>query len=263
MAGADDGGIMTTPERDRDIDFGRGLACLLMAAGHIGFHLGIPVHRPPSWPWIVISVETSVALFFMASGMNVLHFVRRNEGKRGWGPTRTFATTAVALAIFGLAYNVNRQSLGFMDLFQGIAAATFLTYIPFRRNWPTWSILTIALLLFGVSFGHTIVNTPSATTGHIVISAEEFTKSMRPGYPHGDLMARYLTLLADLRALPWWERVLFIHFSVLPWTAYALIGGVIVRLSRTRYEAVLWMIFAGSLALSFLFPQIVERHMVD
>jgi hypothetical protein len=249
--------------RDRDIDFAKGFACLCMAMGHIGFLLNIPVLRTPMWVPDVVVAEISVALFFMASGMNVLHFVDHNKEKKGWGPTKTYLITNALLFVCGFAYNINRNSLGLMDLFQGIAVACVITYIPFRRKWPTWAIVVIAIELFFISFGFSVISDAEVPHGYIVVSARQFADSLLPGYPHGDLMGNYLAMLTELTHLPLWRRFLFVHFSALPWASYALIGGVIFRLAKSKWEWTLWVLFAAALLASFLLPFFIERNMVD
>ncbi|MBZ0272781.1 acyltransferase [bacterium] len=251
------------PSREADIDFAKGLACVLMAYGHVGFQVGVPSFRAPMFYPLVIVGELSVALFFMATGLNVWHYVKANASKTDFGPTRAYLVTNVALAGLAVAYNLNRMSVGLMDIFQGIAAAALLTYIPLRRGWPAWSIIAIALLLFGIAFGYT-VTPPDIAHGHITVSSLEFQRGLRPDYPHGDLMARYLAFLADLTALPIWDRFLFVHFSVLPWAGFALVGGVIARdAAKPKVTAALAALFFVSFAASFFVPFFIERNLID
>lgn len=249
--------------RDRDIDLAKGLACLMMIYGHIGFHLGVPATQTPHWIPSWIFAESSVALFFMATGMNVLHYVERNRDKRGFGPTQMYVITNIALFIMGLVYNINRQTLGLMDLFQGIAVAALLTYIPFRRGWPTWAIVILAFEMFLIAAPFALSPDPSVSSGYIVLSAKEFTESLKPGAAHPDLFAKYLATLAELRALPIWERFLFIGFSALPWSGCAMLGGVVMRHARKGRDWWLWALFAATLAASLALPFFGARNMVD
>ena len=259
----DEKAAMTQDRRDGDIDFAKGLACLMMVFGHTGFYMGICVERPPCLSWTWILAESSVALFFMATGMNVIHYVRHNENKKGWGPTRTFLITNLALFILGLSYNLNRQSLGLMDLFQGIAAAAFITYIPFRRKWPSWAIAVIAIEFFLIAFAPNLTLDDTVTSGYIVVSTKEFIQSLNPNYAHADLMGKYLTMMTQILDIPLWKRFLFVHFSVLPWTGCALLGGLVMRHARSRSESFLWLLFIGALLASLTFPFFQARHAVD
>ncbi len=254
---------MTNDMRDRDIDFAKGLACLMMVFGHTGFYMGIDVERPPCLCWTWIIAECSVALFFMATGMNVIHFVKHNENKKGWGPTQTFLITNLALFILGFSYNLNRQSMGLMDLFQGIAAAAFITYIPFRRKWPSWAIGAIAILFFLIAFTPNLILDDHVTGGYIVVSTKEFIASLNPNHAHTDLMGKYQLMMSQILDIPIWKRFLFVHFSVLPWTGCALLGGLVMRHAKSRWELLLWVLFVGSLLASFIFPFFLARHAVD
>jgi surface polysaccharide O-acyltransferase-like enzyme len=255
---------MERATRDRDIDYIKGVACLMMIMGHTGFYLGYSAQLPPSWKTLWIIAECSVALFFMATGMNVLHYVNHNESRRGFGPTQTYFIANLALFIGGLAYNLNRQTFGLMDLFQGIAAAAFLTYIPFRRKWPTWAIVIIAVECFGIAFGAAMTPDMSIQHGYIRMSAREFIDSGLPHSAHPGLFGKYLATLAEIRALPLWERFFRVHFAVLPWTGCALLGGAIMRhAKKDRVEAFLWVFFAACILLSLYFPFFKGRNAVD
>ena len=257
------------PQRDSDIDLIKGIACLVMVFGHTGFYLSYPVKHPPDLAPTWIIAECSLALFFMATGMNVIHYVRHNEKKRGWGPTQTYLITNLLLFICGFVYNLNRQSLGLMDLFQGIAVAAFLTYVVFRRNWPSWAIVIIALEMFAISFGYALEEGHWAARGiplddgYIAVSIEEFQKSLLPNAAHPGLQAKYLAFLSEMQAFPFVERLLMIHFSVIPWAGCALLGGVIMRHAKTRWEWILWALFLLILVASLIFPFFLARNIVD
>ncbi len=252
-----------SPNRDLDIDLAKGLACLMMIYGHIGFQMSVVIDRPPHLVPSWIFAESSVALFFMATGMNVLHYVQRAASKKGFGPTRDFLITNVALFALGFVYNVNRYSVGLMDLFQGIAVAAFVTYIPFRRQWPTWAIVVIALEFFVIAFGFALAPDPSIGNGYIAVSARAFADSLRPGAAHPNLMGQYLAMLGELKDLPLWHRFLFIQFSALPWTGCAMLGGVLMRHARKKHEIWLWIFFTAILVSSLAFPFFLAQHMVD
>ncbi len=256
--------------RDADLDFAKGLACLFMVMGHTAFFMGYQNARAPGFIPLWIAVESPLVLFFMATGMNVIHYVRHNTDKKGWGPTKNYLLANAALFVCGLSYNLNRQSLGLMDLFQGIACAAFFSYIPFRRRWPSWAIVIIALETFiiaanyAVGEGFAFRNDRIIENGYLLISTPEFIKSavLNPDKPL--LMSKYLFFLDELAAFPRWKKLFFIHFSVFPWTGCTLLGGVLMRHARRKSRWLLWGFFIACLALSvYALPFFTARHIAD
>lgn len=249
--------------RERDIDAAKGLACLLMVFGHAAFQSGWAVHRITGWQIVSIVGETAVPLFFMAIGVNVAIGVEKSAKDRSARPTLFLLLTAVLMFVLGNAYNLNRQTVGLMDLFQGIAVMMMLAYVPLRREWPSWAVLAFGLMLCSIGLSHALVQDPSLTHGYISISADEFNKARDPAYAHGDLYAKYLALVAELKALPLVHRLLYVHFSVAPWSGFAVLGGLSYRWYRQGRERWGWALFATLFVVSLLMPYFGYHALVD
>lgn len=225
--------------RDHDLDWIKGIACIFMLILHAVVMVGLPpTHR--LWTVQFTVIHQFYAWFFMASGMNVARAAERDLLKKDWRRTSAvYLLTAVALFVLGIAYSINRRTLGEMELFQGVAACTAVSYIVLRRRWPSWALLVISILLFGVSIDY--------------------------GYKYYGYLAQPMVdrIIDDTLTWPLWERFLFVHFSLLPWVGWFLIGAVVMRLAGTKSEKWLIALFVAFLVASFYAPWYVPRTRVD
>lgn len=230
--------------RDLEVDWIRGLACVFMLIIHVVLIIGVPTDH-----WLykvqVEGIYQFYAWFFVASGMNVARRAQRDLGKPWQKTTASYLLVTLALFVLGAMYSVNRRTFGQMELFQGIAACTAVTYLVMRRRWPDWSVLIISVLLFGVAtdYAYMFWNYPHAE----VMSAVHFNK----------LVTGIISQFSYL------ERFLFVHFSLLPWVSWFLLGGVILHWAGTKREWILWAMFAAFLVLSFIMPYYLPRTSLD
>lgn len=238
-------------QRDHYLDWIIGIACLFMLGIHATILSGMP-HRHWLWTAHLEVIHQFYAWFFVASGMNVYRAARRDFNKPGWRPYANYLLGALALFVLGIMYSVNRRTFGQMELFQGIAACTAVTYLIARRNWPNWALLTISVLLFGVSIDYAY---------------------MYWDYPHYDVFMKHADMLGrrEFKVLidqivgqfGLGERFLFVHFSLIPWVSWFLMGVVLMRWVGTQYEKVLWIFFAACLLVSFYPPEYVPKVSLD
>lgn len=230
-----------TTQRDGDLDWIKGIACVFMLLLHAVVGIGVPSQH---WLWTLQFevIHQFYAWFFIASGMNVMRSAMRDmQPGRNWRRTTgSYLAVTLALFIVGTLYSMNRRTLGHMDLFQGVAACTAVSYLIVRRRWPSWALLVISVLLFGttIDYAYRYYGYLSLPVIHEIVDIETL------GWPLG-------------------ERFLFVHFSLLPWISWFLIGAVLFRLAGTKYEKWLWLMFFLFLAFSFLFPWYVPRNRVD
>lgn len=228
---------IASPARDNYLDWIVGLACIFMMLGH-----AITSLKLPSTHWMyTFEVEINNAVlswFFMGSGMNVARVSQRDQGT-GWRSCAGYVLTMAALFVLGIAYSMNRRTLGFMDLFQCVAACTTVTYLVTRRRWPGWALLTIGTLLFGA-----VIDYSYQYLGYLTLETSQ-------------------EIIKETLAWPLWERFLFVHFAVLPYIGWFMTGAVIYQWVGTKHETILWIFFVALIVLSFWAPWWTPRSLTD
>ncbi len=270
------------PTRDGDLDWIKGIACIFMLMLHAVVMIGVPTHHY-LWTIQFQLIHQFYAWFFIASGMNVWRSASRDMTREWKRATAGYLLLAVALFALGIIYSMNRRMLWQMELFQGVAACTAVSYIILRRNWPNWALVAISVLLFGATadwgyhyYGKLPADQLNALiprlfdpqTWHdfpLVVNGEALRNSfanpeLRPLVI--DRLHRLFNLLV-IYEYPWWKRFLFVHFSLAPWVAWFLLGGVLMRVARSKHEKWLWMLFVAFLAASFYPVYYVPRIQMD
>ncbi|MDP8222424.1 MAG: hypothetical protein P9L99_03625 [Candidatus Lernaella stagnicola] len=270
------------PRRDGDLDWIKGIACIFMLMLHAVVMIGVP-NRHVLWTVQFQFIHQFYAWFFMASGMNVWRSVSRDMNRDRRRALTSYMLMTAALFGLGIVYSMNRRMLGQMELFQGVAACTAISYLILRRNWPNWSLIVVSVLLFGATANWSyfyydmlpagkidalIPQLFDAQTWHdypLVINA----KALQASFANAELrplvvdrLHRLFNLLV-IHEYPYWKRFLFVHFSLLPWVAWFLLGGVLMRLAGSRHEKWLYLLFGGFLAASFYAPWYVPRIQMD
>lgn len=261
--------VVSTAPRDLDLDWFRGIGIILMFLVHVSIMIGMPTD---SWAYHyhIDGIYSLYAWFFLASGMNAAR-AAQNDNRRPHGGRTMASYLLVNLALFvlGVIYSVNRRTFGQMELFCGIAACTAATYVLYRRRWPNWSLIVISLLLFGVvvkvnylywNFPHQEMFSP-----RLLPALRRVTHTLPIG-PHGEaLRFRAFGELAAgvINSFNLGERFLYVHFSLLPWVSWFILGGVMLRWARTKREWILWVLFAAMLAVSLLLPFYTNRMSLD
>jgi len=261
----------TAQQRDLDLDWIKGLACIGMLLLHATIMAGLP---PKHWLWTVQFevIHQFYAWFFMASGMNVYRAAQRDMGKPWVRSVASYELVTLALFALGILYSINRRTLGHMELFQGVAACTAVTYLVARRRWPSWALIVISVLLFGATthYAYMYYNFPIAD--RFIPPANQALKGIAVTVDLGQVQditfvftrKGFNTLINSLIAqFPMWERFLFVHFSLLPWVSWFLLGVVVMRWAGTKYEKLLWIMFVVFLAVSFLPKWYVPRTSLD
>ncbi len=220
-----------------EIDMLKGLACALMLIGHA---MRVEMPAPTMWHKVLLYImDFSGPIFFFVSGMNVMTFLERNRDKPGFDATRFYLAAATLLFFLGYTYNVNRVSLTFFDIFQGVAMCTLAVYFLMRSKLPTWAHLVIALLIFlfytqfRVRLELDLVVPTYTATKAAIPSGADFMQVAKP-------ISELLKQLGPLR------RFLFVHFSLLPWVVFFYVGALCYR-GVTREgakETPWWILFA-------------------
>ncbi|HPM78728.1 MAG TPA: hypothetical protein PK961_16685, partial [bacterium] len=152
------------------------------------------------------------------------------------------------LFLLGFIYCINRRSLGLMDLFHMVAMGTALAFIVSRREWPTWSIIALSAGIFGVS---AVLSLDAIPIGSEILKNYDYSRFIhRPRDPFisqavTDITMGELKKLAVLE-FPLWRRLLHIHFALIPWSGFFLMGVALKRLRNTVWE---WVFVGVSLAL--------------
>jgi len=225
------------PLRDNYLDWVVGLACIFMMLGHAVTSLRMPT--PLSIWTLQVEINNAVlSWFFIGSGMNVARTALRDRGT-GWRSAAGYVLAMAALFVLGIAYSMNRRTLGFMDLFQCVAACTTVTYLLVRRRWPGWALLTIGTLLFAA-----VVRYSYQYFGYLPLETSQ-------------------AIIKETLAWPLWERFLFVHFALLPYVGWFMTGAVIYQWIGTPREKILWIFFAALIGLSFWAPWYTPRSLVD
>jgi len=213
-------------ERRRDIDLLKGLACAMMLVGH-GFRIKLPELSHAGKVFLYI-MDFSGPIFFLASGMNVITFLERNSHKTNFKMVQFYLLSAASLFFLGFAYNLNRFSLGFPDIFQCVALCTAIVFILLYLRIPSFWLIILALMASAVYWRWRMEITP------------------------GDEAFTSMGLI---------DRGLFCHFSLLPWVSFFLVGAVIYRVGTGMWEFVLGILFAAMFVGSFTMqPVFFEDH---
>lgn len=270
------------PQRDGDLDWIKGIACVFMLMLHAVVLIGVPSRH---WLWTVQFqlIHQFYAWFFIASGMNVWRSARRDYPALWTRSTTGYLTVAATLFALGVVYSLNRRMMWQMELFQGVAACTAVSYLILRRHWPNWALITISALIFGVTidWGYFYYGQlPVETLDHLmtrlfdpatwreyplIINAKALAFPMHDAAARQTLFDQLLKMFNMLVVYqyPWWQRLLFVHFCLLPWVAWFLLGGVLMRMAGTKQEKYLWIVLAGFLGLSLYAPYYVPRVQMD
>jgi len=253
-----------TPVRYYEVDMLKGLACILMMIGH-----AIRVQMPPPGPIdkvILYIMDFSGPIFFFVSGMNVMTFLERNRNKAGFAAGKFYLASAALLFVLGYTYNINRASLGIMDIFQGVAMCTVVVYLLMRARIPTWLHFVIMAALYGLY----LVFRVRLELNQILPGFTELKASIPSGadFMHPAMQEAMKTLVRDLG---FGRRLFFVHFGVLAWISYFYMGALCYR-SVTTNEKVAWrwailfvVLCAGApfLSLGGIFPHMFLDSYID
>ena len=234
-----------TPKRDLDLDWFRGVGCILMFIVHVAIMIGIPTDSF-AYRFQIDGIYQLYAWFFLASGMNAAR-AAWNDNRRP-RPGRTMASyllVNLALFVMGIIYSVNRRTWGQMELFSGIAACTAMAYVLQRRRWPHWATIIISVLLFGVvvHYNYLYWNFPHQQ----LFKPREFN-------------AQVSQIIYSFNL---GERFLFVHFSLLPWVSWFILGAAMLAWAGTRREWILWVLFLAMFGASFYAPHYLNKMSLD
>jgi uncharacterized membrane protein len=250
-------------KRYDSIDFLKGLACVMMLVGHA---MRISMHPPGYLERLFLYLmDFAGPIFFFMSGMNVLTFAERAKMRPNFHATRFYLLSAAALFVFGVSYNLNRHTLGFMDILQCVALCTAFVYIMLRLRIPGWAHALIIIFLYGIYLGVRI-------RLELNLIAPDFT-ALRDAIPQAadisnpEVMNMLLWLRATFGLLWRWG---YIYFGFLPWVIYFYVGGLFFRSYKsnggaTRFWTVLfWVLFlVGPFTARRIFPRIYLDSFVD
>lgn len=208
--------------RYHEIDLLKGVACVLMLAGH-----AVRAHMPA--PGAIDKVvlhlmDFSGPIFFFVSGMNVMTFLERNGKKPGFRAGRFYIAAAAVLFVLGFSYNLNRVS-PVMDIFQGVAVCTVIVFLLMRLPLPTfmhWLIVAALYAVYLLTF-----RIPVEMTEHF--SAFRAARAQVP--LASDLIASGVgpALAELLRAIGPLKRWTMVHFGFFPWLPFFYVGALCYR----------------------------------
>ncbi len=249
--------------RYHEIDMLKGLACLLMLIGHA---IRAQMDPPGAFDKVVLHImDFSGPIFFFVSGMNVMTFLERNRDKPGFGATRFYLAAAALLFFLGFTYNLNRGSVGMMEIFQGVAMGTAFTYLLMRTKLPTWAHFVLMAALYAAYLWFRV------------------RVEVHPGFAHFRELRATIPLGSDLLVPGIIEsvrelgknvgplgRLLFVHFSLLPWVLFFHTGALCYRSlgAHPAREKFWWIFFIALVAVSpfvgrWIFPHLFLATFVD
>lgn len=235
---------LRTTERFAEIDLLKGLGCALMLIGHA---IRIRMPAPGVADKLILHLmDFSGPMFFFASGMNVMTFLERNEKKPGFNATRFYVNAAVLLFFLGFTYNINRASLGFMDIFQGVAVATVMVYLLMRTRIPTWLHFIIMLAIYGFYLNFRL----RLEMDQIIPGFHEMRTAIPPG---ADILyflknRILINLVHDVGPARRW---LFLNFSPFSWGVFFYTGALCYRSIVQRQKSIVpWAVFFAALFVS-------------
>ncbi len=224
-------------ERFYEIDFWKGVGCLCMVVSHpLRWQMVVEQSGGPPMPllakWIVLNIDLGAVFFFMASGVNVLSFVRRNVGKPDFDATRFYLLQALLLFVMGYSYSLalGTAHLGVPDIFQGVALGMVVTYLLLTWRAPNWALFVAAAVIFAAA-----------------------------GYVH----AHYPHTQEGFEALNPAVRFLFCHFAFFPWAGMLILGALLYRAQSKAWLYTLGFIFAVTCAAGLIFtkqPIILDHY---
>jgi hypothetical protein len=228
-------------ERYAEIDLLKGLGCVLMLVGHA---IRIKMPAPGVVDKVILHLmDFSGPMFFFASGMNVMTFIERNEQKPGFNAKKFYLWAAAGLFFLGYAYNLNRISLFFMDIFQGVALSTVIVYLLMRTRLPTWAHFIIVAALYGIYAQFRI----RLELDQIVPGFHQ----MRLGIPPDADIAYFLkhNILKDfVLTLGLGRTWLFANFTPLSWGVFFYFGALCYRsVVQRKKRALPWVIFFAAI----------------
>lgn len=230
----------------------KGLACVLMLIGHA---VRVKMHAPTGFEKVFLYImDFSGPIFFFVSGMNVMTFIERNSNKPGFKATRFYLAAAVLLFFLGYTYNINRISLSFCDIFQGVAMCTIVVYLLMRTKLPTAVHFAFILFFFGIYTWFRIRLQLDRIPGLEDFSQMKSTlSSENTVVEYGPVLHKLLGVLGPIR------RFFFVHFSLLPWVVFFYMGALAYR-SITMRGSKTWPWWTLFSALFILGPVV---HLVD
>lgn len=249
---------MTTPAplaRIAYLDFLKGVACLVMLVAHaMHAHIG----HPDLVARIMLILQPPAAqLFFFVSGMNVVLAIERHEKRPGFDLDAYYLGGAALLFAIGFVYSFARMSLDTWQIFQGLAAATAMTFVLLRMRLPNWALVLAAVALYAAYLPFRLGLEPV-----LMWYRHTLPVGVAPDHPSAILAAKTI-----LGSLPLGTRWLFANFGLLPWTSYTLLGAAAFRSVRARPERARWWAvgFALTLAAGIAAPWVphgIERGLI-
>jgi hypothetical protein len=230
-----------TTERYAEIDLLKGLGCVLMLVGH---SIRVKMPAPGVIDKVILHImDFSGPMFFFASGMNVMTFLEHNEKKPGFNATRFYLWSAALLFLLGFTYNINRASLGFMDIFQGVAVATAGVYLLMRTRLSTAAHFVIILLIYGFYAQFRV----RLELDRIIPGFHEMRLAIPPG---ADItyFLRSRVLANFLRSLGSGRSWMFINFSPFSWGVFFYVGALCYRsIVQRKHSAKPWIVFFAAI----------------
>nr|TFG51936.1 MAG: hypothetical protein E4H34_05705 [Hyphomicrobiales bacterium] len=187
--------------------------------------------------------------------------MERNRDKPGFAANKFYLGAAALLFFLGYTYNINRASLGIMDIFQGVAMCTVVVYLLMRTRIPTWLHLVIMAAMYGVYLAFRI----RLEMNLILPNFTELKASIPSGadFTHPAIMNAMKAVVGDLGFV---RRFLFVHFGLFAWISYFYMGALCYRSVTARAGvAWRWAIFFLVLCVSapFLLRDIFPRMFLD
>ncbi len=235
---------MAKPQRYPEIDFLKGVACALMLFGH-AVRMRMPAPAPLD-KILLHLFDFSGPIFFFLSGMNVMTFTERNAGKPGFAATKFYLWSAAALYFLGYAYNINRNTLDQLDIFQGIALGTAAVYLLMRTRLPTWAHFLVAAAIYSIYLRFRV-------RLELNLIYPGFVALRNSVGPDADIwaLARSGWGREFRQALPPAVRYWFLYFTPFYWTVFIYFGALCYRsVMRSAKWTCAWAAFFAALFVS-------------